>query len=77
MFLRDSGKVLVIGIAGGVFGGTAVSRILQSQLHGVERFDPWTLAATCILLVTAGLFAAWVPTRRVARTDPMTALRVE
>jgi ABC-type lipoprotein release transport system permease subunit len=69
--------VLLIGIAGGVFGGTAVSRILQSQLHGVERFDPWTLAVTCILLVTAGLFATWLPARRVARTDPMTALRAE
>jgi ABC-type antimicrobial peptide transport system permease subunit len=77
MFLRNSGKVLLIGISGGVFGGTAVSRILQSQLHGVERFDPWTLAVTCILLVTAGLFATWLPARRVARTDPMTALRAE
>jgi len=77
MFLRNSGKVLLSGIAGGVFGGTAVSRILQSQLHGVERFDPWTLAVTCILLVTAGLFATWLPARRVARTDPMTALRAE
>jgi putative ABC transport system permease protein len=77
MFLRDSGKVLLVGIAGGVFGSSAVSRILQSQLHGVEPFDPWTLAATCILLITAGLFATWVPTRRVACTDPMSALRAE
>jgi predicted permease len=77
MFLRDSGKVLLVGIAGGVFGGAAVSRVLQSQLHGVERFDPWTLATTCILLTTAGLFATWLPTRRAACTDPMTALRAE
>jgi hypothetical protein len=77
MFLRDSGKVLLIGVVVGVFGGTAVSRMLQSQLHGVERFDPWTVAVTCICLVTAGLFATWLPTRRVARSDPMTALRAE
>jgi putative ABC transport system permease protein len=77
MFLRNSGKVLLIGIAGGAYGGTAVSRILQSQLHGVERFDPWTLAVTCLLLGTAGLFATWLPARRVARTDPMMALRAE
>jgi putative ABC transport system permease protein len=77
MFLRDSGRVLVIGIVGGVFGGTAVSRILQSQLHGVEPFDPWTIAVTCVFLVTAGLFATWVPTRRVTHTDPMTTLRSE
>ena len=77
MFLRDSGKVLLIGVTGGVFGGSAVSRMLQSQLHGVERFDPWTVAVACGFLVAAGLFATWVPTRRVARTDPMTALRAE
>jgi len=77
MFLRSSGKVLLIGIAGGIFAGTAVSRLLQSQLHGLERFDPWTLAVTCVLLVTAGLLATWLPARRVARTDPMTALRAE
>ena len=77
MFLRNSGKVLLIGIAGGVFGASAVSRILQSQLYGVDRFDPWTLAVTCIFLVTAGLFATWLPARRVARTDPMTGLRAE
>ena len=77
MFLRDSSKLLLVGVAGGVAGGTGVSRILQSQLHGVERFDPWTVAVTCICLVTAGLLATWVPTRRVARTDAMTALRAE
>ena len=77
MFLRDSGKVLLIGIVGGVFGGTASARILESQLHGVERFDAWPLAVTCVFLVTAGLFATWLPTHRVAHTDPVTALRAE
>jgi putative ABC transport system permease protein len=77
MFLRNSGQVLLFGIAGGVVGGSAVSRILQSQLHGVERFDPWTIGGACILLVTAGLLATWLPARRAARTDPMMALRAE
>jgi putative ABC transport system permease protein len=77
MFLQSSGKVMLIGIAGGVFGGTAVSRILQSQLHGVEPFDLRTLAGASIFLFTAGLFATWLPTGRVARTDPMAALRAE
>jgi putative ABC transport system permease protein len=77
MFLRNSGKVLLLGIAGGVFGANAVSRILQSQLHGVERFDPWTITVTCIFLITAGLFATLLPTLRVARTDPMVGLRAD
>jgi ABC-type antimicrobial peptide transport system permease subunit len=77
MFLRNSAKVLLLGIAAGVVGASAVSRILESQLHGVQRFDPWTIAVTCILLAAAGLFATWLPALRVARTDPMTGLRAE
>jgi len=77
MFLRNSATVLLLGIAGGVFGASAVSRILQSQLYGVERFDPWTIAAACAFLVTAGMFATWLPALRLARTNPMTGLRAE
>jgi predicted permease len=77
MFLRKSGKVLLLGVAGGVFSASAMSRLLQSQLHGVERFDSWTIAVTCIFLIAAGLFATWLPALRVACTDPMTGLRAE
>jgi ABC-type lipoprotein release transport system permease subunit len=54
-----------------------MSRILQSQLHGVEPFDPWTTAGACLFLVTAGLLATWLPALRVARSDPITGLRAE
>jgi predicted permease len=77
MFLRSAGKVLLFGIAAGVVGASAVSRILQSQLFGVGRFDSWTLGVTCVGLIAAGLFATWLPARRVARTDPMTGLRAD
>lgn len=77
MFLRNSGAVLLLGIAGGVLGAGAVSRILQSQLHGVDRFDAWTFAVTCTGVIGAGLFATWLPARRVARADPMSGLRAE
>ncbi len=77
MFLRSSGSVLLPGVAGGVLGASVVSRIIQSQLYGVDRFDAWTLGVTCIVLITAGLFATWLPARRVAQTAPMTSLRAE
>jgi predicted permease len=77
MFLRNSAKVLLLGVTGGMFGANAVSRILQSQLHGVERFDPWTITIAATFLITAGLFATWLPALRVARADPMTGLRAE
>jgi len=77
MFLRNSAKVLLLGIAVGVFGESAVSRILQSQLYGVDRFDAWTIGVTCVVLTSAGLVATWLPAFRVAHTDPMTGLRGE
>jgi hypothetical protein len=69
--------VLLLGVTGGMFGANVVSRILQSQLHGVERFDPWTITVTGTLLITAGLFATWLPALRVARCNPMTGLRAD
>jgi hypothetical protein len=40
MFLGNSGKVVLLGIAGGVFGASGVLRNLQWHLHDVERFEP-------------------------------------
>ena len=64
-------------LTAGLFGATLVSRILESQFYGVDRFDAWTLGITCVLLISAGLFATWLPARRIARTDPMSGLRAE
>lgn len=75
MFLRGSSTVLLIGIAGGVIAAGAVSRILQSQLHGVGRFDPLTISVMCLFLVGTGLCATWWPARRLAHIDPMVVLR--
>ena len=77
MFLRRSDRVLLLGITAGVFGASAVSRILQTQLHGVEPSDPWTIAGSSVFLVTAGLLATWLPALRLLRTDPMKGLRAE
>jgi ABC-type lipoprotein release transport system permease subunit len=57
-----------------VLGGSGVVR---AMLFGLEPTDPPTIAsATLVVLVTA-LAAAWVPSRRAARVEPMTALRCE
>ena len=74
MFLRQSGLVLAIGIGGGLFGATAVARMLGSQLHGVKPFDVATIFGACAFLVLAGLLAIWWPARRAAFQNPMNAL---
>jgi putative ABC transport system permease protein len=77
MFLREGSAILVLGIAGGLFGATAIGRLLEAQLYGVTAKDPTTLAATALAFGAAGLAAAWRPARRAARTDPAVALRQE
>jgi ABC-type lipoprotein release transport system permease subunit len=46
-------------------------------LFGLTATDPKAVATAVLLLVTGGLAAAYLPARRAARVDPMTALRHE
>jgi len=77
MMLRDSLKVVTIGIAVGLMAAWAASRLIASMLYGINAHDPAiTGAAAFLILVVAGA-AALLPARRAARFDPMVALRHE
>jgi len=54
-----------------------LSQLVRSQLFGVSNHDPWTLGFTAVLVAIVALLAAWLPTRRATRIDPMVALRYE
>jgi predicted permease len=54
-----------------------LTRILRSTLYGVEPYDPATLCGSAILLFAVAAISAWLPARRAAKVDPMTALRTE
>ncbi|MEP7116012.1 MAG: FtsX-like permease family protein [Acidobacteriota bacterium] len=63
------------GAVGGVLLAAALARLLAGVLVGVTAFDPWSMsAATLAVLVTAAT-AAYVPARRVGRTDLASELR--
>jgi ABC-type lipoprotein release transport system permease subunit len=47
------------------------------MLFGVEPNDPRTLLAAALLLLTTAFLAAWLPSRRASRVEPMSALRCE
>ncbi|HEU4617453.1 MAG TPA: ABC transporter permease, partial [Gammaproteobacteria bacterium] len=74
---RDAIRLAGIGLAVGVAGAMALSRVLASQLYGVAPLDPLVFAGAAVLLAAVALAAALVPARRAARTDPMEALRWE
>jgi putative ABC transport system permease protein len=75
LVLRQGTELTVFGILLGVCGSLALTRVLASQLYGVEATDAPTLAAVAAILAGVALFACWVPARRASRVDPVQALR--
>jgi len=47
------------------------------MVRGAATADPWTYAATAVVLVATALAASYIPARRAARLDPVQALRGE
>ena len=66
-----------IGIAIGLAGSVAVSRVLANQIWGVSPRDPVALGSVAAGMLLAALVACYVPARRAMKVDPIIALRQE
>lgn len=66
-----------LGLALGVAGALAATRLLRAALYEVAPTDTLTYALVSLLLAGVALLASWLPARRAARVDPMVALRSE
>lgn len=77
LVVRESLRLVVIGLAVGITAALALTRLLASFLFGVTATDPLTFLAVSLLLIVIGVLAGLVPARRAASVDPLTALRVE
>ena len=77
MVLKDGLKTALGGTALGCLGAYWVGRSMQGMFPGVPSLDLTTFAAVAITLLLAAVLACYVPARRAAAVDPLTALRDE
>jgi ABC-type antimicrobial peptide transport system permease subunit len=75
MVVRQGLRLAFAGIAVGVVGALAMTRIIASLLYGVEPTDLATFLTAALVSLIAVLLAALIPARAAARVDPMVALR--
>jgi predicted permease len=70
-------SVAMAGMAIGIAAAFALTRLMSSLLFGVRATDPLSFGAVAVVLMLIALVACWIPARRAARVDPITALRSE
>jgi putative ABC transport system permease protein len=75
--VRDSALPIGLGIVAGLIGAAMATRVISAFLFETTARDPVTFAAVALGLGIAGCLAAWLPARRAAHVDPVTALRAD
>jgi putative ABC transport system permease protein len=75
LVVRRSMALVATGIAIGVLGALALTRLLETLLYEVSPTDPLTFAAVILLLAATAWLASFIPALRGSRTDPMITMR--
>lgn len=77
MIVKQGSVLILLGLAIGLAGAYALTRVISSLLFGVTAKDPVTFVAVSVLLAIVALLACYIPALRATKVDPMDALRCE
>lgn len=77
LVVRQGLALSMAGIAFGTVGAFALTRVMRSLLVGVTPTDPLTFGSIGLAFLVVAMLASWLPARRAANVDPITALRTE
>ena len=77
MMLRQTARLVAIGLVLGLAGGRALAMLATSLLYRVSPSDPATYAGVAVMLASIALLASYVPVRRATLVDPVRALRID
>jgi predicted permease len=75
--IRDAARMVTIGLLLGIPLSLLTSRWIAASLYGLRPGDPVTYGSIVAILAAAALAAAFIPSRRAARVDPIVVLRCE
>jgi putative ABC transport system permease protein len=70
-------KLTLIGVAIGIAGAIAVTRLMRNLLFAVASTDLMTFTISSVILIAVALLACFIPARRATKVDPLVALRYE
>jgi putative ABC transport system permease protein len=77
MILGQGMMLTLIGMAAGLLGAFALTRLMATMLFSVKPTDPITFTGVALLLLLIALIACYIPGRRATKVDPVTSLRYE
>jgi len=75
MVMRHGITLTAAGVLVGIGASLALSKLIASQLFGVQPSDPATMGSVLVVMMAAAAAAAYLPARRAASVNPVIALR--